>query len=50
MPTYYAALSDRLLVGDGEWTERLVGETLERVAADPRAPERAVVGTVDSGL
>jgi len=50
MPTYYAALSDRLLVGDGEWTERLVGETLECVAADPRAPRRAVVGTVDSGL
>jgi hypothetical protein len=50
MPTYYAALSDRLLVGDGEWTERLVGETLDCVAADPRVPERAFVGTVGSGL
>ena len=51
MPTDYAALSDRLLVGDdGEWRERLVGETLECVAADPRAPERAFVGTVDAGL
>jgi len=50
MPTYYAALANRLLVGDGEWTERLVGETLECVAADERVPERAFVGTVDSGL
>jgi len=50
MPTYYAALSDRLLVGDGEWTERLAGHTLECVAADPRVPERAFVGTVDAGL
>ncbi|WP_324663493.1 WD40/YVTN/BNR-like repeat-containing protein [Haloarcula sediminis] len=50
MSPYYAALSDRLLVGGGEWTERLVGETLECVAADPRAPDRALVGTVDSGL
>jgi len=50
MPTYYAALSDRLLVGDGQWTERLVGETLDCVAADPRAPGRAFVGTVDAGL
>ena len=50
MPTYYAALSDRLLVGDGEWTEQLRGHTLECVAADGRAPERAFVGTVDAGL
>jgi len=50
MPTYYAALSDRLLVGDGEWAERLTGHTLECVAADERAPERAFVGTVDAGL
>ena len=50
MPTYYAALSDRLLVGDGQWTERLVGETLDCVAADPRAPGRAFVGTVNAGL
>ena len=50
MPTYYGALSDRLLVGDGEWTERLAGRTLQCVAAHPRAPDRAIVGTVDSGL
>lgn len=50
MSTYYAGLSDRLLVGDGEWTERLAGHTLECVAADPRAPDRAFVGTVDGGL
>ena len=50
MSTYYAALSDRLLVGDGQWTERLVGETLDCVAADPRAPGRAFVGTVNAGL
>ena len=50
MPTYYAALSDRLLVGDGAWTERLAGHTLECVAADGRVPDRAFVGTVDGGL
>lgn len=50
MPTYYAALSDRLLVGDGEWSERLAGHTLQCVAADARVPERAFVGTVDAGL
>jgi len=33
MSTYYAALSDRLLVGC-VWTERLTGHTLECVAAD----------------
>ncbi|MDS0280826.1 WD40/YVTN/BNR-like repeat-containing protein [Haloarcula onubensis] len=50
MPTYYAALSDRLLVGDGEWTERLAGHSLRCVAADGRTPDRAFVGTVDAGL
>lgn len=50
MPTYYAALSDRLLVGDGEWSELLTGHTLECVAADTRRPDRAFVGTVDAGL
>jgi len=50
MPTYYVALADRLLVGDGEWTERLTAHTLECVAADVRRPGRAFVGTVDSGL
>jgi len=50
MDTAYLALSDRLLVGDGEWTERLTGHSLECVAADERAPERAFVGTVGEGL
>ncbi|WP_254273357.1 WD40/YVTN/BNR-like repeat-containing protein [Haloarcula marina] len=54
MHTVYAALSDRLLVGDEErewqWSERLRDHTLECVAADPRAPDRAFVGTVDAGL
>ncbi|MDS0277806.1 hypothetical protein NDI85_08365 [Halomicroarcula sp. S1AR25-4] len=50
MDTCYAALSDRLLVGSGEWTERLRDHTLECVAADERAPDRAFVGTVDAGL
>jgi photosystem II stability/assembly factor-like uncharacterized protein len=50
MPTYYAALSDRVLVGDGAWTERLAGHDMECVAADPAAPDRAFVGTADAGL
>lgn len=47
MVTYYAALSDRVLIGDGEWTDRLVGHDIECVAA---ADGRAFVGTVDAGL
>jgi photosystem II stability/assembly factor-like uncharacterized protein len=47
MPTYYLALSDRLLVGDGEWTQRLVGHDIECVAA---AGTRSFVGTSDAGL
>ena len=50
MPTYYAALSDRLLVGDGEWTEHLRGHTLECVAADGRVPYRVLIGTAETGL
>ncbi|MBX0302082.1 WD40/YVTN/BNR-like repeat-containing protein [Haloarcula salinisoli] len=50
MPTYYAALSDRLLVGDGEWSERLRGHDIECVAADGRAPSRVLVGTAETGL
>ena len=50
MSTYFLALSDRLLVGDGEWTERLAGHKLYCVAASERAPDRAFVGTVDAGL
>ncbi|WP_276270748.1 WD40/YVTN/BNR-like repeat-containing protein [Haloarcula litorea] len=50
MDTCYAALDDRLLVGDGEWRERLRGYDLECVAADRRVPDRAFVGTVDAGL
>ncbi|MFC6861961.1 WD40/YVTN/BNR-like repeat-containing protein [Halomicroarcula sp. GCM10025817] len=47
----YAGLSDRVLVGDGEtWADRLQGRTVECVAADARAPERAFVGTVEAGL
>jgi len=46
MDAAYAALSDRVLVGDGEWTDRLVGEEIECVDADTRAPGRAFVGTV----
>jgi len=50
MPTYYAALSDRLLVGDGEWTERLRGHDIECIAADGRVPSRVLVGTAERGL
>jgi len=60
--TAYAALQDRVLVvggGDGddsnaadEWTtdERLVGRDLQCVAASPDRPDRAFVGTVESGI
>jgi photosystem II stability/assembly factor-like uncharacterized protein len=59
--TAYAALGDRVLVvrGDGaepgaaeEWTatERLVGRDLQCVAASPERPDRAFVGTVESGV
>jgi len=44
MATYYAALSDRVLVGEGGWTQRLVGHGVECVAA---GGDRAVVGTDD---
>ena len=50
MPRYFAALSDRLLVGDGVWSERLVGRGLECLAVAPAAPERAFVGTAEEGL
>lgn len=62
MTTLYAALSDRLLVVHGErrsycaqgtqWdlTERLTGCDLECIAASPERPERAFVGTADTGL
>ena len=50
MATYYGALSDRLVVGAGEWSERLVGHDIECVAADPAVPERVFVGTEDAGL
>ncbi|MBX0295271.1 WD40/YVTN/BNR-like repeat-containing protein [Haloarcula nitratireducens] len=51
MDTCYAALDDRVLVGDGSsWTERLRDRDLECVAAAPEVPDRAFVGTVDSGL
>jgi len=62
--TAYAALGDRVLVvretnGDsdtgeavGGWTaaERLVGRDLQCVAASTERPERALVGTVESGV
>jgi len=53
--TAYAALDDRLLVvrGDGDdWTarEHLVGRSLQSVAASAARPDRAFVGTVESGV
>ncbi|WP_336336715.1 WD40/YVTN/BNR-like repeat-containing protein [Haloarcula brevis] len=47
----YAALSDRVFATDGNTAEDcLVGHDIECVAADPAAPDRAFVGTVDAGL
>lgn len=58
----YAALDDRVLVVTGEreqnrggvsavdCEQRLVGTTLECVAASPAAPDQVFVGTVESGL
>jgi len=54
--TAYAALSDRLLslTDDGHTEpsirERLVGHDLQSVAASPDRPDRAFVGTVESGI
>jgi len=53
--TVYAVLDDRVLVvrGDGDdWTasEHLVGHDFECVAASDERPQRAFVGTVESGI
>ena len=66
MPTAYAAMRDALLVVSGhgygaagddaddgpDWRtdETLAGRRLQCVAASPAAPERAFVGTFESGL
>ena len=62
MSTLYAAVDDRLLVVRGQrrshcaqgtqWdlTERLVGHSLECVAASPATPDRVFAGTADDGL
>ena len=53
--TAYAVLDDRVLTvrGDGdEWTasEHLVGHDFESVAASDERPQRAFIGTVESGV
>jgi photosystem II stability/assembly factor-like uncharacterized protein len=52
MDTAYVAAGDGLYVldGDGTATERLAGHRGEAVAADRRRPDRALVGTFESGL
>ncbi|KAA9399885.1 hypothetical protein Har1130_02035 [Haloarcula sp. CBA1130] len=52
MHTAYAALSDRVLVGDGDsgWDDYLLGHDIECVAAEAAKPERSFVGTADAGL
>ncbi|AEM58195.1 hypothetical protein HISP_13270 [Haloarcula hispanica N601] len=52
MHTAYAALGDRVLVGDGHsgWDDGLIGHDIECVAAEAAEPDRAFVGTVDAGL
>jgi photosystem II stability/assembly factor-like uncharacterized protein len=55
MTTAYAAMRDALVVADregAEWTHdhRLDGRDLECVAVSPEVPERAFVGTFESGL
>ena len=52
MDTIYAALGDRVLVGDGDsgWEDRLLGHDIECVAAGAAEPDRAFAGTVAAGL
>jgi len=52
MDTVYAALGDRVLVGDGNsgWDDCLRGHDIECVAAEAAEPERAFVGPSDAGL
>jgi len=52
MDTVYAALGDRVLVGDSDsgWEDRLLGHDIECVAAGAAEPARAFVGTADAGL
>ncbi|EMA11329.1 Uncharacterized protein SAMN05443574_10329 [Haloarcula vallismortis] len=52
MDTVYAALGDRILVGDGGngWDNCLLGHDIECVAAGAAEPNRAFVGTAGTGL
>ena len=52
MHTAYAALGDRVLVGDAGsgWDDCLLGHDVECVAAGAAEPDRAFAGTTDSGL
>lgn len=56
MPRIYAAMDDALVVvdatADGGWSAEtaLAGRSIECVAAHPSTPERAIVGTFESGL
>jgi photosystem II stability/assembly factor-like uncharacterized protein len=52
MHTVYAALGDRILVGDSDsgWEDRLLGHDIECVAAGAAEPERTFVGTAGTGL
>ncbi|EMA19705.1 WD40/YVTN/BNR-like repeat-containing protein [Haloarcula argentinensis] len=52
MDTVYAALGDRVLVGDSHsgWDGGLLGHDIECIAAGASEPGRAFVGTSDAGL
>jgi len=52
MDTVYAALGDRVLVGDSDtgWDDCFLGHDIECVAARTAEPERAFAGTADAGL
>ena len=52
MHTVYAALGDRVIIGDSDsgWDDCLLGHDIECVAAGAAEPERAFVGTADAGL
>ncbi|MFU1779985.1 WD40/YVTN/BNR-like repeat-containing protein [Haloarcula japonica] len=52
MHTAYAALGDRVLVGDSHsgWDDCLLGHDIKCVAAGAAEPERAFAGTADAGL
>ena len=52
MHTVYAALGDRVIIGDSDsgWDDCLLGHDVECVGAGAAEPERAFVGTADAGL